>query len=113
MVRSSSLGLIGFLLLASCSGSPFDDAVFIGVDHRVVECGNGSGASCVEVSSQVDGSRNGVGSCILYAVTDGGQVAVAASGDLELVPGSSVEWIVPAPSHFDLWNPVCSPTAEG
>jgi hypothetical protein len=101
------------VLLTGCSeASPLDGPVFVGADHRVIECEDRPGATCVEVSSQVDGGRDGIGSCILYAVTGDGQVAVAASGDLDLIPGSSVEWTVQVPSHFDLWNPVCRPTAE-
>ena len=107
--------LVGILLLlAACSeGSPFDTAVFVGPGYEVVDCEAGGIAGCIRVFSEVDGKGVGTGSCLLYAATSAGQVAVAASGELELRPGEMVEWIVRIPSHFDQWNPVCEPTSEG
>jgi hypothetical protein len=79
----------------------------------MIECADGQ-ASCLRVFSEVGGSSDGTGSCILYATTGPqARVAVAASGDLDLVPGSTVEWIVRVPSHLGDWDPVCVPTAEG
>ena len=103
------------LLMAACSGSsPFASAVFVGAAYDTVDCAGGVDA-CVKVTSAVDGSAAGTGSCILYATTSEGQVAVAASGELELMPGEITEWTVRVPAHLGSlgWNPVCEPTAEG
>ncbi len=101
------------LVISACSGLSASSAVFVGSRYEAVEC-DGDGP-CLRVFSEVEGTNTGRGSCILYASTRSGQVAVAASGELELVPGAVVEWIVPVPVHLGMggWNPVCSPTAEG
>ena len=100
----------GLLVFSACSAPPADPA-FVGARSEAVDCADGL-PGCLRVFSAVDGTRAGTGSCILYATTGPGRVAVAASGELDLVPGTTAEWIVPIPSHFDVWNPVCAPTAE-
>ena len=110
MTRLRCVAVAGLLVLSACSASPADPA-FVRADSEAVDCADGL-PGCLRVFSEVDGTRTGSGSCILYATTGPGRVAVAASGELDLVPGTTVEWIVPIPSHFDLWSPVCSPTAE-
>ena len=99
------------LVLAACGG-PSGHPVFVGAGAEPVDCVDGA-PGCVRISGEVDGARPGTGSCILYATTGPGRVAVAASGELNLVPDSKIEWIVRVPSHFDEWDPVCTPTAEG
>jgi hypothetical protein len=102
---------IGFAMLAGCTDLPADP-VFVGARVDPIDCADGQ-RECVVVFSEADGNRAGTGSCVLYATTRHGRVAVAASGELELVPGAAVEWVVRVPSHFDDWDPVCVPTAEG
>ena len=104
-------GLVIGAVLCACSGGLGAAPVFVGAQTTPIGCGDGR--PCLRVTSEVDGSRAGTGGCILYATTSEGQVAVAASGELELKPGRIVEWIVRVPSHFDRWNPLCVPTAEG
>ena len=102
------------LLLAACSDpNPFAAAVFVSAEYQPVECDGGD--TCLRVFSDIDGTAEGTGSCLLYAPTSDGQVAVAASGELELIPGRTVEWIVRVPTHLGGlgWNPQCVPTAEG
>ena len=102
------------MLLAACSDpSPFAAAIFVGAGYEIGECAGE--VACVRVFSEVDGNGEGTGSCILYATTLDGQVAVAASGELDLNPGKPIEWIVGVPTHLGSlgWNPVCQPTAEG
>ena len=104
------------LMLAACSDqSPSASAAFVGVDYETVDCEPGGEAVCVRVFSGVDRTGVGRGSCLLYASTAGGQVAVAASGELGLTAGIVLEWIVRASAHLGSlgWNPVCAPTAEG
>ncbi len=107
--------LIGGLLVVGCSSGPIADPVFVGATSSLVDCPQDGGSTCLEVVSEVDGTRSGTGSCILYASTglEGGRVSVAASGDLDLVPGTTVKWVVRVPAHLGRWNPVCVPTAEG
>jgi hypothetical protein len=116
-IRTSLVGAVAALLVSACSASPFDNPFFVGASAAAVPCAEEvvDGAGCVRVFSEIDGTREGTGSCILYATRQAGRVAVAASGDLELVPGRDVEWIVPVPPHVGHggWNPVCIPTAEG
>ena len=89
--------LAGIVLLVAACGGP--SAGFSGPAHDSVDCSGGIDA-CVRVTSEVVGSATGTGSCILYATTSEGQVAVAASGELELEPGEIIEWIVPVPAHL-------------
>jgi hypothetical protein len=104
---------ISLALLSGCSAVPADPA-FLGARVESVDCPDGQ-PECIRVFSEVDGNRAGIGSCILYATTgaEGSRVSVAASGELELVPGTPFEWVVAVPSHLHNWNPVCVPTAEG
>ncbi len=102
---------IGLVMLVGCGALPADP-VFVGARVDPIDCADGQ-PECVRVSSEVDGNRVGRGACLLYATTRHGRVAVAASDELELVPDAVVEWVVRVPSHFDEWDPVCAPTAEG
>ena len=114
MSKPSDFALRILMLLAACSdAAPFARAVFVGAEYQTVECDDGDPVGCVRVFSEIEGSAVGEGRCILYATTSEGQVAVAASGELELNPGELLEWTVRVPSHFDQWNPVCVPRAEG
>lgn len=113
MQRTACLAaLLALALLAGCSALSADP-VFTVAQVEPVECANGQ-LGCVRVFSGVDGSGVGRGACILYATTSSGQVAVAASGELDLIPGRLFEWIVRVPGHLGSlgWNPVCVPTAE-
>ena len=112
MVILSVFLLLGVTAVSACSGLA-GGSVFVGARHEPIECENDGAATCIRVYSEVEGIDTGTGSCILYARTDGGQVAVAASPDLDLIPDSLVEWIVRVPSHFEGWNPVCIPAADG
>lgn len=114
MQRNASLACAIVLGMLSGCSQLSAGPVFVGARVDPVACADGQ-SGCLLVSGDIDGDGIGFGSCILYAITgpDGARVAVAASGELALVPGESFEWIVRVPSHLHDWMAVCLPTAEG
>ena len=93
--------VLAAITLGSCSFWSSGDPVFTGADSEMIECPElvNDDFVCVRVFSDVDGTSQGTGSCVLYALGSSTPIAVAASGELDLLPGSVVEWEVVAPAR--------------
>lgn len=102
--------------LGACSSGGHNPA-FLSV---VVEPSAGScesGRLCVEVRAEVDGTREGQGSCELFGPGDPDDLdPLASNPDLPMKPGETANWSVTVSAdEYDVsdLNPVCSPMAEG